>query len=394
MNMIQERFLIALLVLALGYGITARSDEAPQAEAPPDPCMTDLTLEKLDNPPERKTKYEVVEEVGKERLVDVKAADQKFVAVVRIKLPRTTGDPFAEINDANYGRQAMALDRPGDRNKELLHLQLLEDTLLLSPHNGLIVVSKMHDSFQRMLSYVPEDRPPSKKEREFLSASIISRYIVQPRERNSRLRELHVLGSTAEEAEQRARALLTMLDQGFSRPLQMGLFKVRITFCEGLREAREKHKAATKSWEMLTARLKGYEEFTPDMLAGLRVQQLQLEVDLAGVKAKIATCEKLLTKMVDLERRKPIEDAKIAAEIELSGFEARRAKSAEFVAKVKERNQITEHHMDAGSSMQNLSQTISYFTHAIHGIDEEIAAFGPVQLVDDRVTIHPLEWTQ
>jgi hypothetical protein len=112
------------------------------------------------------------------------------------------------------------------------------------------------------------------------------------------------------------------------------------------------------------------------------------------VKAKIATCEKLLGKMEDPLRRKPIEDAKIDAEIELSGFEARRAKAAEFVAKLKERNDVTSNQVRAGGHMQAQSQLMDQTTRAIQIADEEIAAFGPVRLVDDRVAIHPLEWTQ
>jgi hypothetical protein len=207
---------------------------------------------------------------------------------------------------------------------------------------------------------------------------------------------LHVLGSTAAEAEQRARDLLAILDQGFSRPLQKALFQERLGQCAQLVEARDKLAQVTKSSENLSERRKQYDDFSPDMLPGLRVQQLQLEVDLAGVKAKIVTCEKLLTKMAtaELERRKPIEDAKIAAEIELSGFEARRAKAAEFVAQLKERNDVTARLDSAVNEMGRQSLRIQRATQSIQGIDQELAAFGPVRLVDDRVTIQPLEWTQ
>ena len=45
--------LLASLLLAPLLLSTVRADDPPKADNPPDPCITELTLEKLDNPPER-----------------------------------------------------------------------------------------------------------------------------------------------------------------------------------------------------------------------------------------------------------------------------------------------------------------------------------------------------
>ena len=424
--MIQTRFLVALFVLMLGRAAMARGDD-PKPEAPPDPCVTDLTLEKLDNPPERKTKYEVVEEPWKEKLVDVKAADQKFAAAIRIELPKFRGAPFSDANKSEeYGRTANL--ELSAKWPDFIRLQRFREQDLMNPRGYLSrtreidykTLQLQHEdsaapAMKRMLAFIPAQKLPSREYQEFftnpendrlllirggptsgsrMSMSGSGMRMALPQGSAPNWREILLLGKTPEQAKGRAEAFLSILDQGYTRPIQKELFNVRAKQCELLHEARAKRVASYQRWETVKARLKEYEEFTPDMLAGLRVQQLQLDVDLAGVKAKIATCEKLLDKMVQVERRKPIEDAKIAAEIELSGFEARRAKSAEFVAKLKERNTLSELTTKTENETIQDLRSVQLLENSIQQIDEDIAAFGPVRLVDDRVTIHPLEWTQ
>jgi hypothetical protein len=410
--MIQTRYLLpAIFLLALGGGAIVWGDEAAKAAAPPDPCVTDLTLEKLDNPPERKTKFERSDEVWKERLTDVKVADQKFVAIVRIKVPELKVPGMSPGSPKQFGQMADFGD--DEKHKDLISLQYLRGVPLLNPSGystsvgGGLRRAPADPSpetaglmLKRMLEKIPADRQPAKEYQEFFSGAENFRLFLFPNRdfRQSDERRLEILAATGDEAEARARALLLILDQGFSRPLQMGLFKLRTEYCATLRETNDKLAAATKSVQDASAKLKDYEEFTADMLSGLRVQQLQLEVDLAGVKAKIATCERLLKQTPHdaehRERLKQIEDSKVAAEIELSGFEARRAKSAEFVAKVRERNELTNRSERAQTESREMKRQQAKYTELIHKADEEIAAFGPVTLVDDRVTIHPLEWTQ
>lgn len=409
-------FFAGILLASVVSPSVARCDDPPKADAQPDPCVTDLTLEKLDNPPERKTKFEMVEEVWKERLVDVKAADQKFVAVIEIVLPANVGEPFKdEAKPSLVGRTATYL-LTHERAREFTALQSFRGRYFLNPwrlnHRSafnlpsdqqLTSERSSADALKRMLAQIPEERQPAKELREFFTASESNRLLISPpfdtESSDPNLsqfeRHLRLLGTSPEEAEERARAFLSILDLGLSRPVQVALFKERVKHCASLAETNEKILATSTSSEKLTAMLKSYDEYTPDLLAGLRVQQLQMEVDLAGVKARISACDRLLAnKDVGKDRLRQIEDAKVAAEIELAGFEARRAKAAEFVSKVKERNELTSKLEQAQRTTSGLRIEQDRFVKWIKGIDEEIAAFAPVRLVDDRVTIHPLEWTQ
>lgn len=390
-----RHFFSAFCFLILCHA-TAWSDEPAKPEAPPDPCVTDLTLEKLDNPPERKTKYEVVEEVRKEKLFDIKAADQKFTALIRIQLPK----PYRTRSGVTIGAVSRELWRDSEKHQPLLELQVFPDHQLLRPSSRDSRFGSFSDAFRRMIAQSPEDRIPEEARKELSSPDInLSVITIDPARRTGGVpateRGLLILARTPDEAEWRARQLLLIFDQGFSRPLQMAIFKERVDKCNQLHDLQRKLPVAKKSHEDLVNKIKDYEEFTPDLLAGLKVQQLQMEVDVAGVKARIATCNRLLEKQgLDAERRKQIEDAKIAAEIELSGFEARRAKAAEFVGKVKDRNELATRAAVIEKAISDFNQSIGYLSRLIQSIDEEIAAFDPVRLVDDRVTIHPLEWTQ
>ena len=119
--------------------------------------------------------------------------------------------------------------------------------------------------------------------------------------------------------------------------------------------------------------LKSDVDFTPDMLPNLRVQQLQLEVDLAGVKARIAACDRLLAgTALKPERRSQVEDLKVAAEIEFSGFEARLTKSNEIITRVKSKIDLVSHLTTAEAEQKkartkavSLERQIKYIDGAI-----------------------------
>jgi hypothetical protein len=382
----------------------AWSDD-PAAEAEVDPCVTDLTEEKLNSPPERKTKYEVVEEAQKMRLSNVKLVDQKFVAILRIQLPTERGN---QPPTARY-----LTDEAGLRSLEYVETHSLGSTPFLG--NGNTSAGRQSEPWlNRLVQHLPADRGPDKATRDFLASPESLRYIHLPGEvrddhgepppfRGSKLRSetkkqrwISILATTPEEAEQRSRDLLSVMDYGFSRPIQVALFGERMKRCKEYEEFKRQLPLAQKSAENVGEKLKDYQEFTPDLLPGLRVQQLQLDVDLAGVKARIATCEKLMAaaRGGKPERLQNIEDAKVAAEIELAGFEARRAKSGEFVTKVKERIELASQRDNAEKAIIRLKENVRLSMSHLKEIDAELVDFAPVQIVDDRVTIHPLEWTQ
>jgi len=252
-----------------------------------------------------------------------------------------------------------------------------------------------------MIQFLPEGNPIAKAELEFFAdpqtmAGLVTMFpFVNEKESVARSWRFVVLGASPEEAEKRATALITLLDLGAFRPIQLEIFKGRQLMCKNLQHERQRLSSAQMFVAAAQKELKEYADFTPEMLPDLRVQQLQLDVDLAGVKARIATCEKLLSQpSMKPERRNQIEDLKVAAEIEYSGFEARRAKSQEFISKVKMKIELLSRLSKPDFERKVAEGQIETYEGNIKMTDAAIRAWTPLPLVDNKITVQPLEWTQ
>ncbi|MGI8982683.1 MAG: hypothetical protein ACR2FY_25905 [Pirellulaceae bacterium] len=351
-----------------------------------DVTVTDLTEEKLNNPPKREIKIERLMEPRKRKLTkpDPKLFEQKFCAVFGLEIRTFRGSHRYLQEDGN-----------------LRQLPYLGENFLFAPQNT-DGRDDLSESLLRMTKALPNADSITKEERAFLTDAESIGGLVSPGYTHTSPDPSHkggwgfiVLGTTPEQAEMRSKALLTLLDLGVCRPVQLAIFKKREPLCLQLRDYRRtlaQHQVATNAAE---EQLKSFAEFTPEMLPNLRVQQLQLDVDLAGVKARIATCEKLLAQpALKPERRSQIEDVKVTAEIESSGFEARRAKSEEFIGKVKAlidlRSKLSKLEFNRSVKLNEIRACESQ----IHRIDEAIRAYVPLPLVDNKITVQPLEWTQ
>jgi hypothetical protein len=404
------------LTLFVAASICLRSawcDDSPKAEVPPDPCITDLTLEKLDNPPERKTKFERIEQPATMELANVKLVDQRYVAKIRILLPYNSGDPYSGLDgNRDFGRESEFL-RLGYEPREVTDLQVVYRWPLMSRTRVNLPTSFLAEApsatWQRMLTQIPADRQPAEEQRKFFTAPVVRDFVsVDMPKGDSQFgarfeehggkkityRPFNILAATPEQAEQRAKALLTILDQGYSRPLQLNLFKQRGKFCQEFRESETKLAAIHKEYQSAAEEFKQFSDFPDETLTGLRVQLFQWEAELAGLRAKIEACDKLLKGDGTAERRKQIEEAKVAAEIELAGCEGRRAKSAEFIDKVKQRSVVKNKRDLAAQQFSETNSRRDQLANGVRMIDQDIDMFGPVRLVDDAVTIQPVEWTK
>jgi hypothetical protein len=375
-----------------------------------DVTVTDLTEEKLNNPPKREIKFErPMTPVGRKLpKPDPKLLEQKYAAGFRLSLP------------AN-GRR---IENFVGRDEEVAQLQFIGESSLLNPAvsssssmagmsgmpsggGGMMPgmpgrsVKSVGESIRRMIRFLPRGETLTKDERDFFGDPKttggmlnISPYVDSERG-VQRYWVFSVLGATPEEAERRAKALLMLMDQGAFRPIQLEIFKKREPLCVQLRDQRRAIETAQHAISAVQDQLKSYVDFTPDMLSNLRVQQLQLDVDLAGVKARIAACDRLLTgNVLKAERRSQVEDLKVAAEIELSGFEARLTKSNEFIGKVKTKIDLLTNLSRAESSLNNARGVSESLERQIKKLDEAVGAYAPFPLVEDQIVVHPIEWTQ
>jgi hypothetical protein len=207
----------------------------------------------------------------------------------------------------------------------------------------------------------------------------------------------YVFGRTEKECETRAKTLLTILDYGFTRPIQQHLLTQRQELDAKLATTQANREATNAELARLAKELKDYSDYSEDILPGLRQQQMALEVDLAGTTARIEACNLLLAKPTDKgglsqERRGTVEDTKIQAEISLAGFQSQRAKLEEFVKKAKTRAELDVRQLMAEQRVSVLTNEIATLQGRILETEAQLAYFAPVTVVDDKIVVHPVQW--
>ena len=400
MRVLFPLFLAVALGACLVSSLPAQEAEVKQSQPADlgvindvDVTVTDLTEEKLNNPPKREIKVERLEEPRKRKLTkpDPKLFEQKYAATFRMTTP-------ANGHNLIYGFS----------DKGVAALEYIGGIPLLYPRGNPSArsTSSAHgnpsESLGRMVKFLGSSESPAKSELDFFSdpKTMEGMWSISPFQNVERAIpggwDFFVSGATPEEAETRAKALMALLDQGACRPIQLALLKRRESLCVELRDQRKVTETARQTINSAQEALKSYADFMPDMLSNLRVQQLQLDVELAGVKARVATCERFLAQQpaVKAERRNQIEDLKVTAEIELSGFEARRMKSEEFIGKVKTRIELGSKLSTAEFHLNSSRDAAESLEQQIKKMDARVYAYAPFPLVDNKITIQPLEWTQ
>jgi hypothetical protein len=146
----------------------------------------------------------------------------------------------------------------------------------------------------------------------------------------------HITAPTPDRAKLLVEAYLRLYDYGISYPSQAEYLRaipVAVKELARLREDLDKSRAVIVDCDKGLEGLKAYRDFTSEALATYHTQQLTLEVDLAGTKARIDACAKILERRKELpvSRVEQVETIKITAEIELASLTAKQSAIAEIV---------------------------------------------------------------
>ena len=366
----------------------------PVAEAT-DPTATQWTLEKLENPPPREIKFERLETELEKKLIhpDPKLLEQKYVATVRLERRKAW---------KNFVGDKLSFEQFGIERKTAL-LPYLKDVELFGRGGGLAKPEKLFKGFERLMQQIPEDRRDKVKEtwEFFASARVDEGYVVvevafsgESPESRTFFTQLRVLASTPEIAEQRAVALLYLLDQGVSRPIEMELFKRREIIAAEWRTNQQSLSAADTKFSELNKQLSTYADYTGDMLTGLRLQNLQLEVDLARAKARLATCEALLKREpLPPSIRESMAHEKLKTEIDIAGIEAGQAKSQDLITQVKAKSALLSQIDTVTRERTSLRRDEEDRRSLLVYLDAEIGMYAPLPLVDGKVIVQPVKWT-
>jgi hypothetical protein len=384
--------LLLTAAVSFGHSNSASAQLPPVTEGLP---SAPLTNEQIENPPKREIKIELLTEPLKRTFNGRYAtlAEQRFMATLQFALPElVSGDP-----------------RAVDSSHKLYALQYLGDAMLLSPSRS-GSSRTLRESFARFIKETPEDRLPQEA-RDFFTAEEVnfgfvivggintSDFRLSSRERESgdgkAMLDIRVLGKTAEQCEQRARALVTMFDYGFSRPLQREILARRDEQAVKFTNYQQDYLRIGEEASALTKSLAAYADLSNEMLTGLQLQQRESEIALAGVKSRLAACEKALAKAQEgasRERTNQIEAAKLAAEFDAADWEARHAKATELVTRVKARIDVSEKLAAANTRLPELRGYLRSYRSTVQRHDRDLLRHAPLPLVDGKIVIQPLEW--
>jgi hypothetical protein len=205
-----------------------------------------------------------------------------------------------------------------------------------------------------------------------------------------------VFAPTAEEAEQRARAIIQLYDNGLWREMRNYALQKGQQSLEDARaqlpELAKQQEASRKEEELLAKQT----EITPDILAQLKAQKIMVAVELAGLNARVKACDAMLAdaRKLELNALQSVSDMKVKAEIERVGTKERLDQINTFVAEGDNRLAAQFRLSVSGSKISGIRSGIYRSTRTAERYSELYDLYAPFALVDDQIKVSPIEWTQ
>jgi hypothetical protein len=207
-----------------------------------------------------------------------------------------------------------------------------------------------------------------------------------------------ILAPTPERAEALVRGLLSLLDYGVFYPLQAADLRAKQEHEKDLAMWKAHLDGTRKELATLSKRLaelKEYEDLSDTVVTELTVELRRIDVDLAGVGARIEACNAILQtlgKLPPVTRYEQVEALKTAADIELVGLEARESALRRLIGIAQRRTQVSHrvHEVDAANSEQ--VQRLRWCNDAIASFEADLEKLIPSPVEGGKVTIYPVKW--
>ena len=206
-----------------------------------------------------------------------------------------------------------------------------------------------------------------------------------------------VLAPTSERAKELTRAVITLLDCGFSYPMQREFLlkkQPELDKLATLRASLSEIETEAAGYEKEMEAFAEYEDVTQEALNGLITQQRLISVDLAGVRARITACTKILAGNDQLRpsQIEQVEQIKITAEIELVGLEARKAAIDSIVGKAAERRDLWNELTEARARGFSVRNRIQSAQSRVDQFESLRGQYEPLPIKGGAISIHPIKW--
>lgn len=414
-------FQAALAAAVLGNG-TGFAQEAPQpaastsAAAPKDPAVdelveqakavipTDWTEEKINAIPKRDFTFEDRSDVFVRRTANPAFYGKaKFVASFSAIVLPHSGDSWATRNSlslatielSEISKEAYLLTFQGDGGQGFL------------PHNFGNVFGRnrgfgtVRPDYTALIRQVPKDillpEELTYLQSANLSDSFTANQGVRPRGPSSATSRdteevaiLEVFAPTLQETKLRITALLKLCDYGYTRPMQLALLHDRQTYCVKLEEQLLARKTIQAELSKLVDEAKTLPAVSAeDHKLDLNSLRFQIDVEIAGCKARLREFEKKLATGLKESTVTQLEGFQAAAEIELIGLEVRAAMVKEQIEKVNAFNTAFIRNGNLQNKLQTASMNVQNTISIIKLFDQELARFAPLKLVDNKIYTSP-----
>lgn len=253
------------------------------------------------------------------------------------------------------------------------------------------------DYFKLLGEFCPRDRLPAQPMLDFLTGSDADRDVqwrVGGGDEGDRW-ELTVFAPTAKAAEERAAAILRLVDEGLCRSLQ------RDCLAEGRKALDAAHKVhdelvkLSQSSGELGAKLRKPSEISSEVLKELKSQKVMTDIELAGLTARVNACTAMLSKPKELSESaiETIGDMKVRAEIDRLGVKEKLDRINALVTEGNERELMQGKVLELYARSENLRREMDGHSRSAADYVRLLPFFAPLELKDNAIKVVPIEWT-
>jgi hypothetical protein len=205
-----------------------------------------------------------------------------------------------------------------------------------------------------------------------------------------------IFAPTAEEAEARAIAILRLFDCGLSRPLQRHFIAEAQKYAA---EAREKYRDYAKLSEAIHAeeeKIAKPSEISAEILGQLKAQKVMMAVEMAGLNARVKACDAMLNepKKLEVSALQSVSDMKVKAEIERIGIKEKLDQINAFIAEGDHREATQKSIATLDRKRSIVARDVSSSIDRAESCVAVVGYYAPRELIDNKITISPVEWTQ
>ena len=210
-----------------------------------------------------------------------------------------------------------------------------------------------------------------------------------------------IYAPTAEQAQQRAAAILRLHDCGVSRPLQQHFLAEGQKKLAAARTQCEEYDRVRAERDAERGKLQEPSEVSTDILTELKAQRIMVAIELAGLSARVKACDQMLsppkpgdTKRLEAAAFQAISDMKVKAEIERIGTQEKLDRINAFIAEGDRRRAIQSNLVMLSGRLSNIREAAIRFIVDAETHAQLVDHFAPRELENNTLKISPVEWTE